>query len=84
MLDFLGRRQIRKMSTRPDMILQFARYLKRYYLVVEGMDTTVNVLSMVSLNSREPQPLIDPNVDLASQTPGLGHKTWILPLKETP
>ena len=39
---------------------------------------------MASLNGREPQLMIDPDVDLASvPTAWLGHADWILPL-ETP
>jgi len=35
---------------------------------------------MVSLNGREPQLLVDPNVDLAKEEVGLLPARWILPL----
>ncbi|MEZ0275856.1 MAG: HTTM domain-containing protein, partial [Roseimicrobium sp.] len=41
----------------------------------------VRVNAMVSLNGRESEPLIDPNVDLAKVQRSLAHSTWILPLK---
>jgi hypothetical protein len=35
---------------------------------------------MASLNGREPQPLIDPVVDLATQPRTLAPASWIVPL----
>jgi len=35
---------------------------------------------MVSLNGRQPQLLIDPNVDLAKERVGLLPARWIVPL----
>ena len=35
-----------------------------------------------SLNGRDAQPLIDPDVDLASIRRSLAHATWIVPLRE--
>ena len=35
----------------------------------------------VSLNGRRPQPMIDPNVDLAAQPRRIGHADWIVPLR---
>ena len=72
--------QLSKMTTKPDCILQFAHYLaeeKRR----EGYDNVeVRANVMVSLNSRQPQLLIDPNTDLAKQQESLLPDRWILPL----
>jgi hypothetical protein len=35
---------------------------------------------MVSLNSRQPQLLIDPNVDLSKEQESLSPDRWIVPL----
>jgi hypothetical protein len=78
---FLSRRQKRKMSSRPHMILEFAHYLKRYYRETEGLDVEVRARVTCSLNGRRPQPLVDPEVDLAAQPRNLWHKPWIVPLR---
>jgi hypothetical protein len=68
------------MSTRPQMILEFAHYLKRYYRETESRDVEVRARVTCSLNGREPQLLVDPRVDLAAQPRDLWHKPWIMPL----
>ncbi len=45
-------------------------------------DVSVYVDAWASLNGRPRQRLIDPNVDLAREEEGWGHKRWIVPLKE--
>jgi hypothetical protein len=78
--DYLKSHQVMKMTTKPDLLVQFAHYLaeeKRR----EGYDNVeVRAHVMVSLNGREPQLLIDPNVDLAKQEVSLLPARWILPL----
>ena len=47
----------------------------------EGYENVeVRARAMVSLNGREPQLLIDPNVDLAKEDVGLLPVRWIVPL----
>ena len=69
-----------KMITKPDLIIQFSHYLaeeKRR----EGYDNVeVRARIMVSLNGRQPQLLVDPNVDLAKQQVSLLPARWIVPL----
>jgi vitamin K-dependent gamma-carboxylase len=75
--------QIRQMAARPDMILQYAHYLraKLWRAGPEHPIITANV--WVSLNGRPFQQLIDPTVNLAQVSPArLAHATWILPLAE--
>ena len=78
--DQLKPHQLMKVITKPDLILQFSDYLveqKRR----EGYDNVeVRARVMVSLNGREPQLLVDPNVDLAKEEVGLLPARWILPL----
>lgn len=77
--DYLSPRQAGKMLKTPDMILQFAHHLKDEFRK-KGRDIEVYAEIMVSLNSREPQLMIDPEVNLADVERTLGHATWILPL----
>ena len=78
--DYLKSHQVTKMTTKPDLILLFSHYLaeeKRR----EGYDNVeVRARVMVSLNGRQPQLLIDPNVDLAKEQVGLLPARWIVPL----
>ena len=78
--DYLKSHQVTKMTTKPDLLVQFAHYLaeeKRR----EGYDNVeVRAHVMVSLNGRERQLLIDPNVDLAKEEVSLLPARWILPL----
>jgi vitamin K-dependent gamma-carboxylase len=78
--DYLKSHQVVKMTTKPELILHFAHYLaeeKRR----EGFDNVeVRARVMVSLNGRQPQLLVDPNVDLAKEEVSLLPARWIVPL----
>jgi vitamin K-dependent gamma-carboxylase len=78
--DYLKRHQVMKMSTKPELLLQFAHHLaetKRR----EGFEgVEVRAQAMVSLNGRQPQLMIDPNVDLTKQQSSLLPTPWIMPL----
>ena len=78
--DHLESHQVTKMITKPDLILHFAHHLaeeKRR----EGYDNVeVRARVMVSLNGRQPQLFIDPNVDLAKEEVSLLPARWVVPL----
>ncbi len=78
--DYLKSHQLMKVITKPDLIVQFAHYLAEE----KGRDGYENVevraRVMVSLNGRQPQLLIDPNVDLAKEEMSLLPARWIVPL----
>jgi hypothetical protein len=78
--DYLESHQLIKVTTKPDLILHFGHYLaeeKRR----EGYDNVeVRARVMVSLNGRQPQLLIDPNVDLTKEQVSLFPAPWIVPL----
>ena len=79
---YLTSRQRRKMTGRPDMILQFAHFLAQE-LRGEGYEyVEIRVEASISLNGRKRQLMIDPNVDLAAQRRSLRHMAWIRPLTE--
>jgi hypothetical protein len=77
---YLTGRQVGKMATHPDMILQFAHFL-RDELAREGVHgVEIRVIALASLNGRPRQLLIDPNVDLAAIDHTIGPAAWIVPL----
>ncbi|MEM0939348.1 MAG: HTTM domain-containing protein [Bacteroidota bacterium] len=76
--DYLIPNQISSFRAKPDMIWQFAQYLKREHKK-RGEDIAVYVDAQISLNGRPRKALIDPNVDLASQPwEPWRHSDWIL------
>ena len=76
----LNHRQISDMSTEPDMIVQFVRYLANRVRAAGHTPIAAHVDITVSLNNREPQQFIDPRANLLEVGRGLGHADWILPL----
>ena len=83
LLGYLTSRQIRKMATRPDMLLQFAHYLAGTWERENNLPgVEVRVLSAVSLNGRPPAPLVDPARNIAVEPRNLRPADWILPLTE--
>lgn len=78
----LTRRQNSKMAKRPYMIVQFAHHLSDLATEPGQPRIEVRVAAMASLNGRQPQPLIDPKVDLAAE-PRTFFKgyDWIMPLQ---
>ena len=63
------------------MILQFSHFLARKWREQGHADVEVRALAVASLNGRTPQPLIDPEVDLAREPRNLWHCRWIVPLE---
>jgi hypothetical protein len=78
--DYLPSHQLTKMITKPDLIVQFAHYLAEQKRREGYDDVAVRARVMVSLNGRQPQLLIDPNVDLAKTEVSLLPARWIVPL----
>ena len=78
--DRLESHQVMKMITKPDLLLHFAHHLAEEKRREGYEDVEVRARVMVSLNGREPQLLIDPNVDLAKEQVSLLPARWIVPL----
>lgn len=78
--DYLKSHQLMKMITKPDLIVQFAHFLadEKRREGYENVEVRARVLA--SLNGRQPQLLIDPNVDLAKVEASLLPARWIVPL----
>jgi vitamin K-dependent gamma-carboxylase len=79
---FLTTRQRLVMSYLPDMCLQFAKYLATTLPRAGPKPLKVEAHVFISINGRKPAPLIDPNVDLASEPRTLGRPRWLLSIRE--
>jgi hypothetical protein len=79
--EYLSDRQVREMSRRPDMLLQFAHHLADLEQARTGVRPVVNARVVAALNGRPFQELIDPTVDLAAQPVDLAPARWIVPLR---
>jgi len=75
--DFLCAHQEKQMAMQPDMILQYARFLKQYYEKNGMSNPAVRAEVYVTLNGRPSKLLIDPNIDLTTIRDSWSHKTWI-------
>lgn len=84
---YLTPQQEKMMATQPDMILQFAHYLRDTYKdsiweedhqTIHIKDPIITVNSFVSLFNQGSRPFIDPSINLAVQKRGWQHKNWIL------
>jgi hypothetical protein len=78
--DYLKSHQLMKMITKPDLIVLFSHYLAEEKQREGYDDVEVRARVMVSLNGRQPQLLIDPNVDLTKERVSLLPARWIVPL----
>ena len=79
---FLNDHQEKQMAMQPDMILQYARYLKQYYKTQGVREPEVRAEVYVTLNGCKSSLLIDPSVNLAGINDSWAHKPWILPFDQ--
>lgn len=78
-------RQISKMSTRPDMILQYAHYLRDQSQQNGVENPIVRVHAKVSLNGRSPQLLVNPATNLSDASAYvLAPYPWLMPFDAAP
>ena len=76
---FLSKKQLRTVSSKPDVIWQFAQRLKKTF-AEQNQEVKVYAISYVRVNGRELKQLIDPDVDLANvKWEHFKHSDWILP-----
>ncbi|MCM8529092.1 MAG: HTTM domain-containing protein, partial [Lentisphaeraceae bacterium] len=69
-----------QMSYQPDMILEFASFLKSRH----KNDIEIYADSWVSMNGRNPQRFIKENIDLSKINRRTSSNTWIYDLQQTP
>ena len=80
--DYLSPKQRRAITSKPDMIWQFAQRLEKEY-AEKGKEVEVYVDGKISVNGKPYQPLIDPKVDLAAEEwKHFEHHEWILPFDQ--
>ncbi len=78
--DYIENWQYEKMLGWPNLVWQFAQIIKRDY-ARRGRDVAVFANVFASLNGREPQLLVDPNIDLGSvPRPIIAPAPWIISL----
>lgn len=75
--DHLGRQQASRLGGHPERLVQFSRHLSEMH-----GGAAVRAETWVSLNGRDPQPIVDPDVDLSQvEYSSHGPNAWILPLE---
>lgn len=80
--DYLTKRQTRKLYTHPDMILQFAHFLRDKYETEYKAEVAIFANIRSKLNGRKYQVYVDPNIDLAKEEwHFFKHAAWIVPLE---
>lgn len=80
---YLTKRQETKMVSRPELILQFAHFLRDTYTIKGEKPAEVYVESKIRLNSRKSQRLIDPSVNLAAEEdPLFAPRKWVFPIRQ--
>jgi len=78
---YLTKKQLGSINSKPDMIWQFSQRLKKEY-AEKGKQVQVFVDSKVSINGRPFRQFIDPKIDLAGEKwHPFKHHEWILPSK---
>lgn len=83
-LEYVTKRQLQRIEGRPDMIHQLAIFVADEYERVHGERPKVFVDVKIAWNGRPPEPLIDPNVDLAAEPRSLAPAKWLMPAPTTP
>jgi hypothetical protein len=82
MNNYLTPNQEKMMATQPDMILQYAQFLKKKYEQTGLQNPKITVESYVTLNGKGSQLFINKYVDLTKIHDSFTNKWWILPLNE--
>jgi len=80
--DYLTDNQLKMMATQPDMILQFAHFIKEEYQNKGMANPEIYAQSYVSLNGRGSRPFINPDVDLGTISQRSNNLSWVLPFEE--
>ncbi len=76
--EFLNSHQEKQMAMQPDMILQFAHFLGKYYTTDQKNTPSVRVEAYITLNGKPSKLLIDPKVNLMNEKDTFAPKKWIL------
>ncbi len=80
--EFLNAHQEKQMAMQPDMILHFAKVLKKHYAARGVINPRVRAEVYVTLNGRPSRLYIDSSIDLTRLQDDFSQKKWILPFRE--
>lgn len=80
--DYLTSGQLGNLDSHPEMHLQFSHYLADEWEKMGYENVEVRVDTAISLNGREPMPVVDPTVDLAAEDYKIGPYDWITSFDE--
>ncbi|GHN03295.1 type I deoxyribonuclease HsdR [Cytophagales bacterium WSM2-2] len=80
---YLSSYQEKMMTTQPDMILQYAHFLKNESEASGVKDPIVTVQSYVTLNGHGSRLFIDSSANLSKAKESFCHKSWILEQDQT-
>lgn len=75
--DFLCSHQEKQMAMQPDLILQYAHFLKQHYQKQGLKNPKVRAEVYVTLNGRPSRLYFDPQLDLGRLHDGWKHKDWL-------
>jgi len=78
---FLNIHQEKQMSFQPDMIVQYARHLKKEYSKMGLNNPKITAEIYVTLNGRPSQLFVDSTIDLSLLEDTFEHKSWIRPIE---
>ena len=80
--DYLSKKQLRTVSTKPDVIWQFAQRIKKMF-ADKGVEVRVYAHTSIRINGGELRELIDPEVDLGNvKWHPLKHSEWLRPSEQ--
>jgi hypothetical protein len=80
--EFLNPHQEKQMAMQPDLILQYAKFLKNHYEKKGLKVSKIRADVYVTLNARPSKLLIDNQLNLLEITDSWKSKNWILPFNE--
>lgn len=77
--DYLTPMQEKMMSTQPDMMVQYAHFLKEQYEKKGMKDPAISAEAYVTLNGKASQLMVNKTVDLSAIENTYKTKNWIIP-----
>ncbi len=80
--DYLTDNQQKQLATQPDLIVQFAHFLKKEYEKKGIANPIITAEAYVTLNGGGSRLFIDPTTDLTKVNDSFAPKTWILPYED--
>ncbi len=80
--DYLTPMQEKMMATQPDMLIDYAHFLKKEFLKKGIRQPEIVVESYVTLNGKASRLIVDKTTDLSLEEDNFKPKKWVLPFKE--